>query len=95
MIAYEMEWYGSSQAAGVDFNTLENPEQDTVKARSRLAYVSTLYIENSNQERYGDLKTQLANYYTLYTSNFPHIWMDLKICTLCKLHQGGRYQDRE
>ena len=71
MIAYEMERYGSSQAAGVDFNTFETPEQDTVKAWYRLAYVSTLYIENSNQERYGDLKTQLANDYTLDTSNFP------------------------
>ena len=36
-----------------------------------MAYVSTLFVDNSNQERYGDLKTQLANDYTLGTSNFP------------------------
>ena len=36
-----------------------------------LAYVSNLYVENSNQELYGDPKTQLANKYTLCTSNFP------------------------
>ena len=50
MIAYEMERPGSSQAAGIDFNTFETPEQDTVKARYRLAYVSTLYAENANQK---------------------------------------------
>ena len=50
MIAYEMEQPGSSHAAGVDFDTLASPEQDAVKARDRLAYVSTLYVENTNQE---------------------------------------------
>ena len=71
MIAYEVERLGSLHAAGVDFNTLASPEKYAVKARARLEYVSTLYVENANQERYGYLKTQLANDYTLGTSNFP------------------------
>ena len=33
--------------------------------------MSNLYVETANQERYGDLKTQRANDYTLGTSNFP------------------------
>ena len=70
MIAYDMERPGSSHASGIDFDALTAPEQDAVKARARLAYVSTLYVENSNQERYGDLKTQLAKDYTLGMSNF-------------------------
>ena len=49
MIAYDMERPGSSHAAGIDFDTLEAPEQDAVKARARLAYISTLYVDNSNQ----------------------------------------------
>ena len=61
MIAYEMERHGSSHAAGIDFNTLLAPERYAVKARSMLACVSTIYVENSNQERYGDQQTILAN----------------------------------
>ena len=71
MISYDMERPGISHAAGIDFNTLASPEQDAFKARARMLYVSTLYVENSNEERYGYLKTQLANNYTLGTSNFP------------------------
>ena len=71
MIAYDMEQPGSSHAAGVDFNTLASPEKDAVKERDRLSYFYTLYVDNSNQERYGDLKMQLANNYALGTSNFP------------------------
>ena len=61
MIAYEMERHGSSHAAGIDSDTLLAPKKNAVKARATLAYVSTIYVENSNQERYGDLKTLLAN----------------------------------
>ena len=71
MIVYDMERHGSSHAYGIDFDALTAPEQDAVKAWDGLEYVSTLYIENSNHERYRDLKTQLANDYTLDTSNFP------------------------
>ena len=73
MIVYEMERPGSSHAAGIDFDVLTSPKQDTFKARARLAYVSTPYVDNANQECYGDLKTQLANDYTLGTPNFPVI----------------------
>ena len=52
MITYEMERPGSSHAAGIDFDTLACPEQDAVKARARLAYFSTLYVENSKKERF-------------------------------------------
>ena len=70
-IAYEMEWPGRSHAVGIDFGALTTLEQDAVKAWARLAYVYTLYVYNANKERYGHLKTQLAKYYTLGTSNFP------------------------
>ena len=71
MISYEMEWPGSSHAVGIDFYALTTTEKEVVKAQARMAYVSTLYVDNSNQERYGYLKTKLANDYTLGTSNFP------------------------
>ena len=71
IIAYEMERPGRSHAASVDFYTLASPEKDAVKSRARLGYVYTLYVENDNQERYGYLKTQLANEYNLGTPNFP------------------------
>ena len=71
MIAYDMERPGGSHAAGTDFNSLSIAEQDSVRARARLAYISFLYVENANQERYGDMKTQLANDYIMGTSNFP------------------------
>ena len=71
MITYKMEGPGSSHAAGTDFNSLSIAEQDSVRARARLAYISFLYVENANQERYGDMKTQLANDYIMGTSNFP------------------------
>ena len=71
IIAYEMERPGSLHAASIDFDTLESPEQDAVKAWDRLACVYTLYVENSKQERYGNLKTQLASDYTMGMSNFP------------------------
>ena len=61
MIAYDMKRPGSSHASGIDFDTLAALEKDAVKSQATLAYVSTLYVENANQERYGDLKTQLAN----------------------------------
>ena len=70
MITYEMKRPGSSHAAVIDFDALTTPEKDAVKARARLAYVYTLYVENDNQERYGDPKTQLSNNYTLGKSNF-------------------------
>ena len=66
-----MERPGSSHNAGTDFNLLPIAEQDAVRERARLAYISTVYVENSNQERYGDLKTQLSNYYIIGASNFP------------------------
>ena len=50
MIAYEMEQPGSSHAAGINFDALTAPEQDAVKAQARLAYVSTLYVDNTNQD---------------------------------------------
>ena len=78
IIAYEMERPGSSHAAGVDFNTLASPEKDAVKEQDRLSYFYTLYVDNSNQELYGDLKTQLANDYTLDTSNFPATLQEAK-----------------
>ena len=71
MITYKMEGPGSSHAAGTDFNSLSIAEQDSVIAPARLAYISFLYVENANQERYGDMKTQLANDYIMGTSNFP------------------------
>ena len=71
MIAYDMEFPGSSHTDGIDFDALTAPEQDSVKSQARLSYVSNLYVENNNQECCGDLKTQLANDYTLGTSNFP------------------------
>ena len=49
MIAYDMDRPGSSHAAGINLDVLTSPEQDSVKARARLAYVSTLYLENDNQ----------------------------------------------
>ena len=61
MISYDMERPGISHAAGIDFGALITPEQGVFKARAMLSYVSTVYVENSNQERYGDLKTQLTN----------------------------------
>ena len=44
IIAYKMECPGSSHVAGTDFNSLSIAEQDTVRARARLVYVSTLYV---------------------------------------------------
>ena len=44
-----MERPGSSHAAGNDFDVLTTPEHNAVKAQVRLAYVSTLYAENANQ----------------------------------------------
>ena len=70
MIAYAMERLGISHASGIDFDSLTAPEQDAVKAQARLACVSILYVDNANQERYGDLKTQLAKDYNLGMSNF-------------------------
>ena len=70
IIYYYMELPGISHDAGNDIDSLSIAEQDAVRARARLAYISTLYVENSNQERYGDLKTQLANDYIMGTSNF-------------------------
>ena len=71
MIAYEMERCGNSHAAGIDFDSLKATEQDAVKARARLKYVSTLYVDNAYQEHYGNMKTQITNDYILGTSKFP------------------------
>ena len=49
MVAYQIERPGSSHAAGTDFNSLSIAEQDAVREQSRLAYISTLYVENANQ----------------------------------------------
>ena len=68
MIAYEIEQPDSSNTAGTNFNLFSIAEQEAVIARVRLAYISTLYVDNSNQERYGDLKTQLSNDYIMGTS---------------------------
>ena len=71
MISYELQHPGSSNASGIGLDALTSPKQDAVKARARLAYFSTLYVDHFNQEHYEDLKTQLANDYTLGASNFP------------------------
>ena len=70
IIAYQMERPGSSHDSGTGFNSLSIAEQYAFRARARLVYISTLYVDNTNQERYGDLKTQLANDYIMGTSNF-------------------------
>ena len=57
MIVNEMERPGSSHADVTDFNSLSISEQDAVRARARLEYISTLFVDNANQERYGYLKT--------------------------------------
>ena len=71
MISYEMERFGSWHTAGTDFNSISIAEQDAVRERARLTYISALYVENANQESYGYLNTQLDNNYIMGTSNFP------------------------
>ena len=76
MITYYMDQPGSSHTAGIGVDALTSPERDTVKARASLEYVSTLYVQNTKQERYVDLKTQLDNDYIPDTSNFLQLSCD-------------------
>ena len=78
IIAYEMERAGRLYVTGTDFSSLSTADQDVVTVQARLAYISTLYVENANQERYGYLKTQLDNDYTMGTSNFPATLQEAK-----------------